>query len=101
MEALLLLGIENKTQLEIDDAIDKLARKDRPLGKPEEWRLFQLIKVAEKLHIIKELSAKQCDLARDYRNLVHPGKVRTHQPCDRATALGALAGCEIVVRELS
>jgi hypothetical protein len=108
MEALLLWGIETKTQAEIDNAVDALLAlptgglDDRPKGKPVKWRLFELIKVAKQLGLLKkQRSETQCDLARDYRNLIHPGKERTDQPCDRATALGALAGCEIAARDLS
>jgi hypothetical protein len=89
VEALLLWGIETKTQTEIDNAVNALVastappRKKldkKPKGKPVEWRLVELIKVAEELKLIKqERSATQCDLARDYRNLIHPGKERTDQ----------------------
>lgn len=111
MEALLLWGIEvKKTPIEIEQAVDALVASTKgtgdpfkkPKGKPVDWRLFEMIKVAQELKLIKnKRSETQCDLARDYRNLIHPGKERTDQPCDRATALGALAGCEIVVRDLS
>jgi hypothetical protein len=44
----------------------------------------------------------QADLARDFRNLIHPGRAqRTGADCDRGTALTALAAIELVVRDLS
>lgn len=103
MEASLLFGIETKNSTEIQNATQSLwpNPKKRPQGNPEEWRLGEMIKGAQKLGLIAQQSAQQCDLARNYRNLIHPGRLRQGEACDRATALGALGGCEIVVRELS
>ncbi len=68
---------------------------------PESWGLHQYIDVAAELDLISDESADQARLAKEYRNLIHPGRsARLAQVCDRATALSALAAVEHVVRDL-
>ena len=95
VEALLLWAIQqNGAQL--------ASLAQRPPGSPEEWRLYQLIDVASRLNLIKQNTAQQAQLARNFRNLIHPGRAqRTQEVCDRATALTALAAAELTVRDLS
>lgn len=70
-------------------------------GSPEGWTLAQLIEAAGMLGFIKPETAQQCNQARDFRNLIHPGKSqRLSVTCDRGTALAALAGAELVSRDL-
>ena len=70
-------------------------------GPPESWMLAQLIEAAGLLGSIKPETAQQCNQARDFRNLIHPGKSqRLSISCDRGTALAALAGAELVARDL-
>jgi hypothetical protein len=58
--------------------------------------------VARELGAIEEETFQQADIARDYRNFIHPGyAARRQQICDRATALAVLAGLEFVIRDLS
>ena len=46
--------------------------------------------------------ATQTRLAKDFRNLIHPGRAqRQGQTCDRATALSAVAAVEHIVRCLT
>jgi hypothetical protein len=47
----------------------KLPPKDRNF-----WNLFHLIEVALELGIIKENTASQCRIVKDFRNLIHPGR---------------------------
>jgi hypothetical protein len=103
MEALLLNSIEDK-QREEPEAVRRIAselKEHKTVQKRDlnDWRLVDLIKFARALNLISEETEKQADLARDYRNLIHPGKLRGQRYCDRATALGALAGCEMVARD--
>jgi hypothetical protein len=72
------------------------------VGTPlNEWRLHEYIEVSAALSIITASTADQTRLARDFRNLIHPGKeVREGQRCDRGTALSALAAVERVIRDL-
>lgn len=73
----------------------------QPHAKPEKWDLHEYVEVAAHLSLIKPETAILVRLAKDFRNLIHPGRVvRRKQKCDRATALGALAAAEAVVRDL-
>jgi hypothetical protein len=73
-----------------------------PPGNLDEWGLSQYIEVAASLGIIEPESAIQARQAKDFRNLIHPGKAqREAQKCDRGTALSALAAVELVVRDLT
>jgi hypothetical protein len=66
------------------------------------WDLFHLIEVALEMGIIKENTASQCRIAKNFRNLIHPGRaVRLAQTCNRGTALSALASIEHVDYDLS
>ena len=55
-----------------------------------------------KLGLIDGETTKQADLAREFRNLIHPGRsARLAKICDRGTALSALAAVELIVRDIS
>lgn len=77
-----------------------LARQPDP--NPEKWDLHEYIEVASELQIIKPDTAIQLKQAKDFRNLIHPGRAqRLGQKCDRGSALAALAAVEFVVRDLT
>jgi len=66
------------------------------------WGLQHFIEVAGALNVIKPDTVKAADLARDFRNLIHPGAAaRKAATCDRATAYSAVAGMENVIRDLT
>jgi hypothetical protein len=68
----------------------------------DDWNLHMLIEVAAELKIITDTTAAQCRIAREFRNLIHPGRAqRLSQTCDRGTALAAVAGVVHVIRDLS
>lgn len=93
-EALLLWAVTNQKNL------STLAQK--PKGSPEEWGLVQYIEVAMSLNLIKKNTEKLANLAKNFRNLIHPGRARRlGEVCDRATALTALAAVECIVRDLA
>jgi len=99
-EALLLWAIaEKKSTSDIENARIAIA----PLAKdPNSWGLDGYIKVARHLALIEDETVTQADLAREFRNLIHPGRAaRLAKVCDRGTALSALAAVELVVRDLS
>jgi hypothetical protein len=74
----------------------------KPRGSPEDWGLAEYIKVAVSLNLIKSNTEKLADLAKNFRNLIHPGRAqRLGEVCDRATALTALAAVDCIVRDLS
>ncbi len=78
-------------------ALDKQPAKD-----PNEWNLYQYNAVAVELQVIKPTTEKQIKIAKDYRNLIHPGvATRTAQVCDRATAHAAMSGLYHVIRDLA
>jgi hypothetical protein len=63
--------------------------------------LADLIVEAGKNGLINDDSLSQARLAKDARNLVHPGKVAlTGVSCSKATALAALAGVYRVIDDL-
>jgi len=74
----------------------------QPDANLERWDLHEYVEVAVHLGIIKPDTAILVRLAKDFRNLIHPGRaIRLGQKCDRATALGALAAVEAVTRDLT
>ncbi|PYT91550.1 MAG: hypothetical protein DMG36_17890 [Acidobacteria bacterium] len=74
----------------------------QPPSDPEEWVLHHYVEVATHLAIIKPDTATEARLAKDFRNLIHPGRAqRLAQKCDRGTALSSVAALELVVRDLS
>jgi hypothetical protein len=77
------------------------AKSPAPKRPVDEWRLDALITEALKLGSISKAAADQAHLARDGRNLIHPGKMAsTGTPCSRATALTAFAAAYQVAEEL-
>jgi hypothetical protein len=68
----------------------------------ESLSLGDLTELAEKARLIKQSTAAQCRLAKDFRNLIHPGRVRRlGQRCTRGTAHAAFAAVNEVVEDLS
>jgi len=73
-----------------------------PPANVEDWNLHQLTEVSAQLGVIQQETAIQARQARNFRNLIHPGRAtRLGQTCDRGTALAALAAVELVVRDLT
>jgi hypothetical protein len=92
IEALLhwRLGQPKPTPAEIATAVSNLRTKNPKFRAPrslDDWDLGHFIPVAEELKLNKPSTAKAADLARDLRNLIHPGAgVRKNALCDKATA---------------
>jgi len=99
-EALLLWALqerENHNPGTLDKASSRPADSN-----PEKWSFADLIKVAEELQTIQTATATQLRQAKDFRNLIHPGRVqRLGQKCDQGTALAALAGTHLLIRDLT
>jgi hypothetical protein len=105
LEALFLWAITNKLKTEIDSAIAAAQKKGVLPAKinddPQYWHLHELIEVSLELGMVDDSTAKQVRLAKDFRNLIHPGREqRLSMKCGRAEALGAGAAVEHVVRDL-
>lgn len=109
LEALLLWALQRRLPAELDNARTALSAAKRGEFRDPgsdltsaSWSLYHYIEVARQLGIIREATARQALLAKDYRNLVHPAAaIRTKQECNRGTALGAAAAVEFVVRDLA
>jgi hypothetical protein len=100
IEALLLWVLQQKSPADVTTAIGKIGRKCA--ADMQKWDLADYIGVAEVLKIIKPETISQCRLAKNFRNLIHPGRAqRTGQPCNRGTALSAVAAIEHVVNDLT
>jgi hypothetical protein len=68
----------------------------------DRWDLDQFIKVVEHLQLLKPDTSSAAQLAKNFRNLIHPGRaIRLNQACDRATALSAVGALEHVIRDLT
>jgi hypothetical protein len=103
IEALLLYALQEIHATDptiINNARSGLTRNPGP--NLENWKFYQLIDVAEEIDVITEDTATQSRLAKDFRNLIHPGRsIRIGQECDRGSALSAIAAIEHVVRDLT
>jgi hypothetical protein len=101
-EALLLWAITTKKSKTEVEAAARSAAIPNPSADPEKWGLDAYIKVASALGLIKDNTAKQAALAKDFRNLIHPGRsARLQEVCDRGTAHSALAAVEFVARDFT
>ena len=106
IEALLLWALSQKEQAEINGAIDALLKAkvfgNKPSSEIETWNLFQYIYICRSLELISDNTLKQSELAKDFRNLIHPGRaIRLGQECNRGSALSAVAGIEHVIHDLT
>jgi hypothetical protein len=109
IEALLLYmlnRIKNTDPSKITTSTEKLVSNKTfnkiPESNIDKWNLNQLIEVARDIDLIREKTTMQARLAKDFRNLIHPGvSARKKQLCNRGTALSALAALEHVINDLS
>jgi hypothetical protein len=105
IEALLLWALEQRPPGDIQSAVKKLLVSKLPKtpeNNLEEWVLYQYIEVAAELKVISDDTATAARLAKDFRNLIHPGRAkRFGQECNRGTALSAVAALEHVVNDLT
>lgn len=105
MEALLLWRLNRQPPPDRARAIKDLREagtfKFDPPTDLESWNLFQYIEVAATLKLITLDTAQQSRLAKDFRNLIHPGRgIRLGQSCNKATALTAVAAMEHLINDL-
>jgi hypothetical protein len=106
IEALLLWALQQRPSANIATAAANCMTAGtftrQPKADLEWWDLHEYTEVALNLGLIKDETAKQVRLARQFRNFIHPGRTqRLSQKCDRATALSAVAGVEHAVRDLT
>jgi hypothetical protein len=91
--------------VEVQNAIKVLVTAGRinsPHADMDRWELHHFIEIAADLNLIKPDTANAANLARSFRNLIHPGRAaRLAQTCDRATAYSAVGALEHVIRDLT
>jgi hypothetical protein len=89
LEALLLWALKRVNPAETPkQALDKL-------------HLTDLIRLAVTNHLIDEAAERQASLAKDARNLIHPGRaLRSGDACNKTTALTSLTAVYRVIDEL-
>jgi hypothetical protein len=108
-EALLLWALQRCTPAEITTAIATLRASNDLSTNPDpnalesrEWNLYGYIQVAENLDIIEENTATAARLAKNFRDLIHPGRAqRLALKCDRGTAHLAVAAMALIIRDLT
>jgi hypothetical protein len=105
IEALLLWALQRDTAASTAAAAALVAATTlsrQPNADLERWDLHEYTEVASHRGIIKSDTATETRLAREFRNLIHPGRSqRLGQKCDRGTALSSVAALDHVVRDLS
>jgi hypothetical protein len=107
-EALLLYGLQTREQRASGTISSAVAAISWPKKAPNarnlvdrSWDLFSYTAVAHKLKLIADATRDELDIARDYRNLIHPAKtVREKVKCDRGTAYIAVGALEHLVSDL-
>ena len=106
IEALLLWDLQTRhPTATLSAAVAALVTKGeikQPPANLEEWSLHQFIEVSAQIPSIKVDTAKEARLAKDFRNLIHPGRAqRLGLVCDRGTAHTSFAALDHVVRDLT
>jgi hypothetical protein len=105
IEALLLWALQQQPAAAVSTRVTALVTAktiSQPASALESWNLHQYIEVAAALNIIKADTTAQLRIAKDFRNLIHPGRaIRLKTKCDKGTALAAAAALEFVIRDLT
>lgn len=109
VEALLLYVLrehEQKNSQQFQRTIQALhtsgSLQKKPPSNLDDWVLHELTEVAAALGLIKPDTAAQCRIAKNFRNLIHPGRAaRLAQECNRGTALSALAAIVHVIADFT
>jgi hypothetical protein len=101
IEALLLWALKR-----LEQAANKTLNSAPPTAqstrKLDELHLAEFIDRAHAQKVIGDATASQARLAKDARNLIHPGRsARLGTSCNKGTALTALAGLQQVVDDLA
>lgn len=89
IEALLFWALQQRLPTDVTSAVTALRTSgalagNQASGPLENWHLHEYIEVTKEIGIIKRETAIQSRLAKDFRNLIHPGRAfRLTQKCDR------------------
>ena len=105
IEALLLWRLQQCPAGAVSGAVQALiqrrvlTRNPGPNLEDRDWNLHAFVEVAAELGILSPESAAAVRQAKDFRNLIHPGRAqRLGQACNRGTALAAVAALEFVIQ---
>lgn len=108
VEALLLWKLGSTASTSVQAAEKELAtagiidKKKHPGRNLDGWSLHSYVAVTEKLGLLKQDTITLTKLTKDFRNLIHPGRVqRIGESCDRGKALTAVGAMVRVVRDLT
>ena len=100
LEALLLWRVMQHGDAKKQSAVKNSQRKVNP-AHPQDWHLADYIEIAHELGDIGDDTAAQARLAKNFRNLIHPGReLRNQMRCDRGTAHAAFAALNLVIVDL-
>jgi len=96
IEALLLWELKQHPPND-DSTLKSISSK--PL---EEWDLYHYLQGANKLGCLLSDTIKEAEQAKEYRNLIHPGRTeRLKMTCDLGTAHVAIGAADHVARDLA
>lgn len=104
VEALLLWATSQRGSTAFEECFRKSFPSEKRIDPkhPQEWHLHHLIDVAKSLKIVGDRTAEAATLAKDFRNLIHPGRTeRLNMRANRATAHSAVAAIHHVLGDLS
>jgi len=113
IEALLMWALQDPARTAIVDASGpggRMLAKARRYGSAattpsaafEDGALSEYLDIAAEIGLLQPRTLEQADIARDFRNLIHPGRAkRVGQVCDRGIALAAVGALEHVGRDLT
>ncbi|HEY6128491.1 MAG TPA: hypothetical protein VIW23_09940 [Candidatus Acidoferrum sp.] len=106
IEALLLWDIQERRRATYPTAVSALVANKTfdktPSVDPEDWSLHNYVEVEAHLGAIKTDTATEVRLAKQFRNLIHPGRAqRRKQNYDKGTAFSSVAALVHVARDLS
>lgn len=106
LEAVLYWAIKTKSTADIDQVTNSLYESELINKKPasnalDTWHLAEYIEVARELKLVKKASAAQAKVAKDFRNLIHPGRtIRAKQTCNRGTAFSTVGAMDLVIEDI-
>jgi hypothetical protein len=82
-------------------ALKRVPLAEAPKRPLDELHLADLIGLAKRNTLIDAAAEQQASLAKDARNLIHPGRaLRSREECNKTTALTALCAVYRVIDEL-
>jgi hypothetical protein len=111
IEALLLWAVSRRSLADRNAAFAQVQTRRRREGRqplraidpdPREWGLEQYIEVARELPVLSTVAASSALLAKDFRNLIHPGLAeRRRTEATRGAAAQGIAAAVLVTEDLA